>query len=237
VGATAADVSVPNGIVVPRYANHPDAIWTPQSAFDDHFDSPTSGTPNAKWVRTFDASASPLVYTQAASKLCLGIGSPSNTATYYNNTVTQSLPVQTNHTVSLKVLTESLAYAGSSAAFAALNLNLAYGANAGGVQVQLVAFNGTSVKGTAVYFNYGAAFGTLYGYYYMTGMPPYWRFVYNTTNTTVSFSFDGTTWFPIAVITAAQSGFGSNAPAQFVINAQVNFVSYVFAQIDWIKHV
>jgi hypothetical protein len=235
IGDSVAHAALPSGIIVPRYANHPDAIWTPYGAFDDHFDSPSSGTPNVKWVQTFDATAVPAVYTQAGSQLCIGATSPANTSTLYNNRVSQQLPVQTNHTVTLKAFTHALAYQ-ASAGLAVLNLNLAYGSNAGGLQIEVMAYNGTN-KGSQLWVNCGAAYGTLAASYYMTGVPPYWKFDYNTTNTTVSISFNGLTWFPIAVISAASTGFGSNVPAQFVVGVQVNFLSAAFAQFDWIKHV
>src|ERR1700746_361987 len=86
MGDTAPQAGYPAAaILVPRYKNHPDGIWT-YGTFDDHFDA---GSINAKWVQTLTSGILNSVTTQAASKLCLAGTSPSANGTAYQNIVTQ----------------------------------------------------------------------------------------------------------------------------------------------------
>jgi hypothetical protein len=237
LGETAADSTFTSGIIVPRYKTHPDAIWTPYGVFDDHFDNPVSGTPNAKWVQSNTSGMVSLTTTQAGSKLCIGGASPAATTAYYQNLATQQLPAQINHTVTFKAEYFGLALnAATTASSSGVIFSLAYGSNAGGVNVFIYSFKSPSFASTYLDINYGANYGS-YIEYVLMGCPAYFRFAYTTTNTIISLSFDGITWFPIATITAAQSGFGTNVPTQFILGVQVNNQSLAWAQVDWIKHV
>ena len=68
---------------------------------------------------------------------------------------------------------------------------------------------------------------------------PYWRlqFVYSTRATSVSYSFDGVTWFVLGTYTGAQTGFSTTPPALMAVdafsNGNGNGFGVVF--IDWFK--
>jgi hypothetical protein len=240
LGETAADPVFTSGIVVPRYANHPDQIWT-YGAFDDHFDA---GSINAKWVQTLTAGTVNPVTAQAGSKLCLGGQSPAATATVYENSVAQTLPAQATHQITVKALYSGFPSAptASLAPLANLILNLEYGAAAGGIKF-VYASNPTLTSGNAYNSNTvlvytGAGLSTILKYWMPTGIPPYFQFIYDSSkNTTINFSNDGITWMTLIVVTAAQSGFTSNNPTQFRIGMQSTAQSPVLTQFDWIKHV
>jgi hypothetical protein len=234
LGETTSDAVFPNGIIVPRYANHPDAIWT-YGNFDDHFDS---GSINAKWVQTVTSGTLNPIASQAGSKLCLGATSPATGPTNYSNSLVQQLPAQVTHQISLKASVLGFPTGGTASAWAAIRLNLEYGSGAGGIEIEGGASQSQNFNISYLNFSVGAAFGTLIYNYIPNLIPLYWRFIYDASkNTTISVSSDGFGWFPLAVITAAQSGFASNVPTQFRIAALANNLSSAFIQVDWIKHV
>jgi hypothetical protein len=237
LGETATDPSFPSGIVVPSYANHSDQIWI-YGSFDDHFDG---ASVNPKWVRTYDASANSLVYTQIASKLVLGVASPAFNTTAYRNSVAQQLPAQTTHDVRFQVSFGGFVVATSSSATSAwYTFSLEYGAEAGGVKLfaQAVQASSGATFYNMIYAGYGAGFGGAGNTYVSAILPPYWRIVYDATQTTtISFSFDGITWMQMAVITGAQSGFSTNAPTQFRLAVYANWQGISLGQFDWIKYV
>jgi hypothetical protein len=238
LGETATDPIFTSGIIVPSYANHPDAIWTPYGAFDDHFDNPSSGTPNAKWVHTLDAGVAQSTYTQAASKLCLGLTSPTADATIYKNNVIQQLPVQATHQISFKLKLAVIPISYTATTYGLVIFGLEYGASAGGYWLVLQYLQNNNVPAASITSYCGAGFGTGTNICVPLSLAEYWQIIYDSSkNTTVQFSLDGVTWVPYISLTGAQTGFSTNAPSQFKIEARTMYLGIAIAQIDWIKHV
>lgn len=242
IGDTATQPTYPgSAILVPRYKLHPDQIWT-YGTFDDHFDTPASGTPNVKWVRTFDAGGTNVVYTQASSKLCLGMCSPANTTTFYNNFVTQQLPVQTTHQISLGFKVTGLPWwiSGVTYDLASAFFRLEY-ATGSGLQIDLQFQQSGAYNDNSIAITGGASFGTTFCTFFPACFPNYFRITYDSSkNTQIEMSADALTWMGILYtgpLTGAQTGFATTAPKQWVIGVRSQTCSPILLQVDWIKHV
>jgi hypothetical protein len=230
VGATAPDASVPNGIVVPRYAAHPDAIWA-YGTYDDHFDGASL---NAKWTQTIGSGGSISV-------------SNSHVHLYANNATTyisQPVPSAQSFTVSYKsryagfigLVTGNL-FGQSLRLFAGT-----YASASTGIAIQKyyqlnTTFNASSNTEQLVLAG-AAAFNTTLGQAVSCGeTAPYWRMVFNysTRSTGVYFSFDGLTWILFNNYTGAQTGFSTTPPTTMVVDAFCTSQGYGITFMDWFK--
>ena len=233
-----ADPFFTSGISVPRFANHPDAIWT-YGTFDDHFDGSSL---NAKWALTTSGAAHPLSFLTnavAASKFSLGGVSGANDNNSYQAYAIQTLPNANSFTITIRV---------------DLLLACALGANSQG-SVTFRLYNGTANVGLDTTFlnaySAGAAIpinlinflgGTSMATVIQqlgTGKPPqYVRLVWSTTNASITAyaSEDGASWIWLTVVSSAQSGFTtSNPPLNFWLLVSAVNSGRVMFHVDWVK--
>ena len=239
IGDVAAAAAYPAaGIIVPRYKNHPDAIWA-YSAFDDHFDTPASGTPNAKWVYAVSAAGlvNPL-YGQAGSRLYMSQQGAADT-TSRNQQLTQNLPSSNPLTLSAKMSFLGLPFysigAGttSTVAFDIRLMNATGGGVIAGFEADYIQ---SSAKSTAyIYVYYGAALATAY-YLAATITTLYIRMVYAADkSTTVYVSVDGINFMAILSVTGPNSSFSTTVPSLGKFNLATVNAAFGQASVDWVK--
>jgi hypothetical protein len=219
-------------IIVPRFASHPDALWT-YNAFDDHFDGSAL---NAKWTNV-NTAGSAGKQTVVGGSFVLQEVQAAASGTFYN-TIWQSLPAGTAYDVRCHI--RGLAYNSTLANMSGgWCLNLCRSQTAG-VQI---AFNATAT-GTSPASNYlqlivlaGTTFGTVILNTSGVGsVPEYFRIQYLASKVTnVFFSLDGTNWCLGATVAAAQSGFNTTPPSLVQLSAVASTGSDVQLNSDWIK--
>jgi hypothetical protein len=230
IGATAAIAQVPSGIIVPSYANHPDGIWT-YGTYDDHFDGSTL---NAKWS-TFIGSGNAIV----VSGSMVHIHSQASGANCY---LYQAVPAGVNFTITFKVrisgFTAAAANATNQSSWLLSGNNVPDTTTSSAQIMRATSYSSTfgagyNVSRLLIYFGAnraGYADGLLHG-----EMAPYWKFVYTTDGAcNILFSFDGITYFNIASLSGAQTGFTTAPPAYFHFFAN-NGNGNNLISVDWFK--
>ena len=226
VGGAAGVAAPSTGIVVPRYAAHPDAAWA-YGTYDDHFDA---GTLNAKWTQTIGSGGSITVSDSMVNLL-----SVSNVTS-----ITQGLPAASDFTITFKVR-----YAGFVPNTAGILSGVLFSIYNGALSsaaldaYYLVQSSFGQVLNTNVLAVYG---GPNQGTTALQGLrggeyAPYWRikFVYSTRITTFYWSFDGITFFQFANVSAATSVFNTSPPTTFMLQTRVGANANSLVSCDWFK--
>jgi hypothetical protein len=238
IGATAAIAQAPSGIVVPRYANHPDQIWT-YGTYDDHFDGASL---NAKWTQAIGAAGAINV---GGSRVHL-YSTNTTTATRYT-TITQPVPAASNFTITLKILGSFIVPVGTASANAGVLFQVYAGTiaaptSAVGVFPIIVANTvfGAGTNSLTLVLNAGANLVNAPVNGYTNEFPPYWQiqFTYATRSTVVSFSFDNVSWFTVVTITGAGTGsnFTATPPTNVAIGSSTAYAGTIgLASVDWFK--
>jgi hypothetical protein len=235
VGNVAGDPVAPGAIVVPSYANHPDAIWTPQSAIDDHFDGSTL---NAKWTVVNTGMVTP-VNEVGGSSVSIGGSSPTDNLTLYQNYIMGNLPNGNPFTLTIRVSAILLAYPNSTqtASYCYFWFRIE-NANSSGSQIAFTQRYDTT--GTLSRFslsdNYGVNLATAGNTYYISSVPNYIRFIYDSAKlTTISFSYNGVSWFSPIGRAGTLTGFSTAAPSLTRFGVAAIALSRGMCQVDWIR--
>lgn len=243
IGATSPLAQTPSGIVVPSYAQHPDAIWTPMGAFDDHFEGTTL---DSKWTQ-FPGTAPVVPIDQSGqqiyvsnSRLCLnGAANTLNNTLYLEPYVQQSLPNANPFTIDLAI-----------DCFAIVKVDLSVvAASYGGFFIELGNSLGSVARAVSVLEATSGPVVSLLSYVFwgvngidgainnrLSEFGHYFKLVY-LANSTVQFcvSTNGKNWIVQYVFTAAQTGFNTNPPIFFVVGSQLFNEGAAEILIDWIK--
>jgi len=238
----------PGAIVVPRFADYPDGVWSPMGAFDDHFEGTTL---NAKWAQNPGSSPvtsldpSGKIYA-LASRICLnGTAAANNDTQYWTPSVTQSLPNANPTTISLDV--DTLGYSNI------INTGSAPGVSStGGFFVQLRNTANSAATRLLVYITrsqnqfqtgpahqlaFGIGAGTTQPGYLFGVWPRYFSVRFDASFTVFfSISLTGRHWTSLNSITAAQSGFSSsNPPNVFDMGCFCSNFGGSENTIDWVR--
>jgi hypothetical protein len=225
-GETAADVNLPNAIIVPSYVGHPDAIWT-YGAYDDHFDGSTL---NAKWTQTTATGGT--IGVSGSMVHLLGNGTPSAK-------IAQNVPAGVSFTITCKMRMYGYCNLSASA-----NVNAyfqLYNSTSSGMAVQhQLAYSAafaSNANTTRQILLYGANFSSITDGLRFGDLAPYWQFRLNWTDKSCGIyaSFDGLTWVVFGVLSGAQSGFASFPPTTFALMAICGVSGAVLVSIDWFK--
>ena len=242
VGAPAGTPAAPSAILVPRYANHPDAIWTPLSAIDDHFDAASI---DPKWTIASTAAMANLVTAQAGSHLSLG-GS-SNNATdnaIYSVNATGNLPNSNNFTLTCKLKGTAGANWGTAGSWAWAWFRLLSTAGGSGAEVRLgsnwVGFATSPAVNTSnnlLWLYCGSGFGTLALAQTMSNWPLYWRWVWDNTAKTATFYYsnDGFSYMLLVAVAGATTGLTASPPNRVQLGLSAINVARGLVHFDWIR--
>lgn len=236
IGGTVAEPNFPGGVIVPSYKNHPDAIWSPMNAFDDHFDAASL---DPKWTQFITAAAGNALIDTAASELTLTVASSStNNGTPYVVSATQAL---LNQTAPFQITTKfnpTLYAAAFSASICYASLRL-YSPSNYLVDCRIAASYAPGPP--IINYVYCQVYGginaatqalLLYGAFQCQ----YVRFVYGTDRSvTIWVSNNGQSWIALVVVTGATSGFSTEIPTRaglylVGVNAGRGLISS-----DWIR--
>lgn len=236
VGNVAGDPVAPGSIVVPSYKAHPDALWTPMNAFDDHFDGATL---DPKWTQFITAAAGNALIDTAASELTLTVASSStNNGTPYVVSATQALLNQTAPYQITAKFNPTLYAAAFSASICYASLRL-YSPSNYLVDCRIAASYAPGPP--IINYVYCQVYGgqnaatqalLLYGAFQCR----YVRFVYGTDRSvTIWVSNNGQSWIALVVVTGATSGFSTEIPTRaglylVGVNAARGLISS-----DWIR--
>jgi microcystin-dependent protein len=246
VGAVAGTSAPPSAILVPRYAAHPDQIWTPMGAFDDHFAGSTlagkwTQNPGPSPVAAQDANGQQIYVSD--SRLCInGIAGANNDIAYVTPNVFQSLPNGNPFTLTLACNILATANATNTASAPGqgsqggilLQIANAAGSVARFVLAVMTNLNTTTGNRSTVYWGPNAGSGAAGNIH--SGMPRYFRWVYTASNAiTLYGSMNGKHWMVFTSLTGAQTGFSTSPPTQCTIGAYLYNYGSVEISVDWIK--
>jgi hypothetical protein len=235
LGGPAGTESPPSGIWVPRYSNHPDAVWA-YNAFDDHFDA---GTLDPKWTQFITAGSGGPVIDMAGSELTLASASPNSTnGAIYVVSATQALLNQTApFQITAKMATSLFAYnAAASLVWASLRL---YSPSNYGVDFRVAASYAPGPPIISYIYcqvmaglNMGTSVLLLYG-----RLPTaYIRFVYGTDRSVIIWaSNNGKSWFALISVAAATSGFATEIPTRAGLYMAPTNSARGLLSCDWIR--
>lgn len=241
VGNITGDTIGPGAIAVPSYKAHPDALWSPLSAIDDHFDGATL---DAKWTPANTAGMTSLLTELLNSHLQFGAAGAADNATVYAYSFTANLPTPFAQSFTITFCVKANLYA-----FGATTTASTY------AQVQLQIYNastsGIRLNYTTQYIvaqqshrswasdSYGASFGTAGNVWYTNALPRYWRLKYNQADQSTAMFFSETgqsNWVGIGSRTGAQTGLSTTAPSLLAFGFNVQGLSRANVQVDWIRY-
>lgn len=236
VGNVAGDPVAPGSIVVPSYVGHPDALWTPMNAFDDHFDS---ATPDPKWAYTAGLNSN--IYENSGSCMHMAAVCPSDQTVRANNLL-QSLPNQTLPlTVTMcwnPIVLPYWAIGAGTSSNGYVQLTLRQAGTNNGVQIRLTASfaKDSQIIVMYLYCLYGTGFASQVVYYSFFALPRYIRMTVAADKSTACyFSLNGKTWVNYANITGAQSGFSTTLPGEALIQIAGTNAARIMLEADWIR--
>ena len=229
--ATITNPGLTKSIIVPRYAGHPDRIWTP-GTYDDHFDGASL---NAKWTQVIGSGA----ISVSGSHVHLNAVTP--TSALYATYITQGLPAESDLDIRMK-----LRFSGYLTLNAGTYAQFFVGINGGnslGVRFRHLVIYGASfapqTNSQRAFLEYGANFGTVLNDMLRVGeIAPYWRFSYSNSSkqTVLYFSFDGVTWIAFSSgVTGAQSLFSTTPPNTVQIVVQAANSAFSLLSVDWFR--
>lgn len=242
IGGTVAEPNFPGGVIVPSFAAHPDAIWTPLGAFDDHFDAASL---DPKWTVAAPTAGMIGIVTPTivGSTLNFSGGAPAgDVATLYTQSVLQALPNTNRFELSMCVEAICLAnsVSGTNNSVAQVILRLENTAGNSGVQIRFSSYclAATGTTQALVAIDVGAWAVNFNGF--CTTDIRYIKFRFDPTDnsTLIYYSKNGKVWFPYGTsITGATSGFTSTPPNKFrfYLTAQRN--AFAMFSCDWVKFV
>lgn len=228
-----------NAILVPRFANHPDAVWTPMGAFDDHFDGASL---DPKWTVSITAggTASGAVQNSHLSLLNQSVSGSSDTV--YTVSATQSLPNNNPFTITARILftgiVDTTALVAGHGGVAAFYVQF-YSANVQGL-IRLsrqIRYNATgNTLNFDVGSSYGPSAGTSYNYQGPQGDFFYVKMIHQANRTTaLLISQDGFNFMNIGAWTGAATGLTANPPVTFGFAASITNTGRCQASMDWIR--
>lgn len=241
VGNVTGDTIGPGAIAVPSYKAHPDALWSPLSAIDDHFDGATL---DPKWTPANTAGMTSVLAELLNSHLQFGAAGAADNATIYAYSFTANLPTPFAQSFTITFCVKANLYA-----FGATTTASTY------AQVQLQIYNastsGIRLNYTTQYIvaqqshrswasdSYGASFGTAGNVWYTNALPRYWRLKYNQADQSTAMFFSETgqsNWVGIGSRTGAQTGLSTTAPSLLAFGFNVQGLSRANVQVDWIRY-
>jgi microcystin-dependent protein len=237
VGAPAGTPAPPGSILIPSLAQSPDGVWTPQTAFDDHFEGTVL---DPKWTRSTTAGSLFSFEEVAGSWYTLAI-SAANAAGPYDNLITQPLPNSAPFELILRVRHRSCPGTNTAAntSFATTRFYLWNGTS--GVDMRMGAsFVQTGSTYLAAIWNYyGSNFASVSSFA-INGSFEYLKIKYlagGSVNMMVS--TNGITFYDLlgTALTGAQTGFATTPPNSVGIGHRNIFASRCLTQIDWVKFV
>jgi hypothetical protein len=241
VGNVTGDTIGPGAIAVPAYANHPDAIWSPMGALDDHFDA---GSIDPKWTIGISSGTANPVTEQAGSHLSLGGCSPNATdGLFYNVNASVLLPNANSFTLTAKARVIAMANYGQAGswAFAWFRIQTSgttgaewrFGKNAANIATSPV----VNTVNTALWGYAGTNFATLTLNMGITDQPQYWRMVYDSAakSTNLWISDNGVSWFLIQSIVGTTSGFSTAPPYRAYLGFTGVNLARGIVHFDWIR--
>jgi hypothetical protein len=241
IGGPAGTPSPPSGIIVPRYANHPDTIWTPLSALDDHFDA---GSIDPKWTLATTPGMINVTQAQAGSHLSLGGISPNGTdGVFYNSNATTPLPNSNSFTLTVKARALVLSNYGTSGSWGFAWFRIMTAGSSGaewrfGVNCAVIATTPNVIVFQNLIWGYAGANFVTQSLAMALGKPPeYWRIVYDSASksTAIWVSDDGQTFQYLSNVAGATSGFSTAPPTRaFLGFTGVNLARGV-VHFDWIR--
>jgi hypothetical protein len=242
IGGTVAEPNFPGGVIVPSFKGHPDAIWTPMGAFDDHFDGASL---DPKWVVTGPTAGliTSLPIELVGSVLSMGGLAPSaDAATVYSYNINQLLPNANNFELTLKLdgIVLALNPTGTNNSVATLTANLENSAGNNGVRVIEQAY---AVPAAAINQVRSVMCSTNLNTTWHNGLgssgPMYIKFKYDSAafTTQVFYSANGRSWLAFPTIGQASSGFNTNPPARFRLGIQSQRNGFALLHCDWVKFV
>jgi microcystin-dependent protein len=237
VGAPAGTPAPPGSILIPSLAQSPDGVWTPQTAFDDHFEGTVL---DPKWTRVTTAGSLFSFEEVAGSWYTLAI-SAANAAGPYDNLITQPLPNSAPFELILRVRHRSCPGTNTAAntSFATTRFYLWNGTS--GVDMRMGAsFVQTGSTYLAAIWNYyGSNFASVSSFA-INGSFEYLKIKYlagGSVNMMVS--SNGITFYDLlgTALTGAQTGFATTPPNSVGIGHRNIFASRCLTQIDWVRFV
>lgn len=237
VGAPAGTPAPPGAILIPSLAQSPDGIWTPQTAFDDHFEGSVL---DPKWTRSTTAGTLYPFEEVAGSWYTLG-SSGASAAGPYDSLMTQPLPNANPFELIMRLRHRSCPSTNTAAntSFSTLRFYLWNGTS--GIDVRMGAsFAQTgSTYLAALWIYYGTAFGSVTSLG-LSGMFEYIKLKYNTGGSVnVLVSSNGTSFYEFigTAFTGAQTGFATTPPNSVGIGHRNIWASRSVTQIDWVRFV
>jgi hypothetical protein len=241
IGGTVAEPNFPGGVIVPSYKGHPDAIWTPQTAFDDHFDGASL---DPKWVVVAPTAGAVTQLEVAGSALTLACRSSLQNATVILYSIYQLLPNANNFDLSLHFDPYPYAYWNSqgltATPFGYAEIVLENQAGTGGMRFlnQATSGVGTPPVGTS-----SSDIITVGGTYYVYGgtgvTPKFFKMHWDATAKTVDmyWSVNGRSWILMATATTTNNGFSTTPPYLLRLRVQNRWLGGGFFHCDWVKFV
>jgi hypothetical protein len=235
IGDSVSDPQVPNGIFIPQFKNHPDAIWTPQTSFDDGFDGATL---DPKW--TYTAGLLNPVMELVASRVHIA-GNQGNSTAVINSNIQQRIPNANPFTVTCKVEALLMPYnigaGNSNLGEAAADVSLLNPSGSGLVIRWLCTQTNGENPTNSLTFYYGASLGTTRGLVVSSLSSPvkYVRIVYDGTNYIISFSANGVNWLQTTRLVAAGIVGPPVTGTVFRLGARAAYDGSASAAMDWVK--
>jgi hypothetical protein len=240
VGNVAGDTVPPSAIVVPRYKNHPDAIWTPMSSLDDHFDAATI---DPKWSLANTAGILNMVQEQAGSCFSQGGISPTSDGLNYAVYALGNLPNNNSFTLTVGVDVTALANWGTSGSLAWAWFRLQTAGSAG-TEIRFgttfLTFATTPVVNSAIHAIWGYSGTNFASNTYLMVLatfPRYWRFVYDNSTkiTAIWISHNGFSFAYITSVAAAASTFNTAPPTRVGLGFTGINIGRGLVSFDWIR--
>lgn len=241
VGNITGDTIGPGAIAVPSYKAHPDALWSPLSAIDDHFDGASL---DLKWTPSNTAGMTSLLTELLNSHLQFGAAGAADNATVYAYSFTANLPTPfaQSFTITFCVKANLFAFGATTTAstYAQVQLQI-YNASTSGIRLNYTTQYIVAQQSHRSWASdsYGASFGTAGNVWYTNALPRYWRLKYNQADQSTAMFFSETgqsNWVGIGSRTGAQTGLSTTAPSLLAFGFNVQGLSRANVQVDWIRY-
>ena len=226
-----------SAVVVPSFATHADAVFTPVGALDDHFDT---GTLNAKWAQTNAAGTNITFPTFQCANSCFCMGGMSfstNNNIAYSHGIDTPLP-NTDFTVSVKAECVGLVAFPQTSSLHYFDFQIYNNTSSVGTRITLESAY-SPPGGTHALAHYVGAGTTISSiYFFLQQFPKYFRIKWtkSTGMVLVYYSIDGVVWQQFDYAATGVSGLSSTVvPQRLYFSNTYKNLGAGYTQIDWVK--